>query len=55
MAGEREPPAGEVGGEKRGEEAGEPPPDRGSDTIDIILAVECVICLCACSAVKIQF
>ena len=33
--GEREPPAaGEVGGEKRGEEAGEFP-DLGSDTIDI--------------------
>ena len=28
-------PAGEAGGEKRGEEAGEP--DRGSDAIDILL------------------
>ena len=35
LVGEKEPPAGEVGGEKRGDEAGDPPPERGSDTVDI--------------------
>ena len=42
MAGDREPPAaGDVGGEKRGEDAGEPPPDRGSEATDIAIRDRC--------------